>query len=144
MERTIEKAEEELDYEVLIPTYIPEGFELKNAVLEESLFIVTYASEDDSRFIELKQNQFVKGLNIERLLEYVENREDPYEEIQGLSYLQIDEFVGVYSDNKQLDALSYEFIPALPKNEVKWYPYYRMNSLRVEQEEFQKVVESLE
>ncbi|WP_047984372.1 hypothetical protein [Ornithinibacillus californiensis] len=71
-ENTIEKAVEELDYNALVPSYVPTGLELNDAVLEGELFIQSYSNEDESVFLEISQNQEAKGLNINRLLEFVE------------------------------------------------------------------------
>lgn len=143
-EGTIENAVEELDYDVLVPSFMASGLELDYAVLEEDLFVQNYANEDQSVFIEISQNQNTEGLNIDRLLEFLEKDIDPYEKIPGKSYLKIGDFIGEYDVYN--NSISYMFIPAIPRSEIgeDWYPFYRMTSVGVAEEEFQKVVQSLD
>ncbi|WP_157037604.1 hypothetical protein [Ornithinibacillus californiensis] len=58
--------------------------------------------------------------------------------------MQIGNFVGEYSVHN--DSISYMFIPSIPRTEIgeEWYPSYWITSVEVDEEEFQKVIQSLE
>ncbi|MBU8907520.1 hypothetical protein KH400_12970 [Desertibacillus haloalkaliphilus] len=140
------KAVEELEYDVLVPSYIPAEFELEQVIYEGDLFLLTYSNADNTSYVEISQRQYARALHSERLLEYTEKGVDPYEANPDLSYQMIDNFVGEYKLNDHVNGLnlSYEFIPAIPKTEIDWYPFYRIVSVGIDEEEFQKVIKSLE
>ncbi|UCZ51475.1 hypothetical protein LGQ02_11360 [Bacillus shivajii] len=143
-EDIITKAVEELDYDVLVPSYIPSELELEEVILEGDLFLLSYTNADNTAYIEITQRQFARALNTERLMQFTENGEDPYEAIPHLSYLVIDNFVGEYKVNENVDNVSYQFIPAIPRTDIDWYPFYWANSVGIDEEEFQKVINSLD
>jgi hypothetical protein len=141
---TLTKANEELEYDVLVPSYLPSGLKLEEEILEGDLFLLTYVNSDKSAFIEITQRQNVRGLNTESLIEFTKDGEDPYEAIPHLSYLEVGNFVGEYRVNANSDNLSYQFIPSIPRTEINSYPFYWINSVGIGEDEFQKVVKSLE
>lgn len=94
--------------------------------------------------VSINRTNITVVLNTERLLEFTETGEDPYEAIPHLSNLMIDNFVGEYKVNGKLENLSYLFIQAIPRTEIEWYPFYWVNSVGIIEEDFQKVIKLLE
>ncbi|MBB5171933.1 hypothetical protein [Texcoconibacillus texcoconensis] len=141
-EDVITKAVEELDYDVLVPSYIPAEFELEEVVFEGDLVLLSYTNADNSAYIEITQRQYASSLNTEKLLEFTETGDDPYEVIPHLSYLMVNNYVGEYKVNDNSDNISFQFIPA--SAEIDWHPFYWVNSVGIDEEEFQKVIKSLE
>ncbi|MCD8510185.1 MAG: hypothetical protein LRY73_10155 [Bacillus sp. (in: Bacteria)] len=143
-EDIIQKAKEELPMEIHLPSYLPDELELSRAIFEGDLLLLTYESEDTSTYIEFSQEPFNQRVNTQRLMEFVETGEDPYEEIPNFQLLEIGEFVGEYRLTPELNALAYVFVPLISRTDHQASPSYWIRSVGVEEEEFHKVIESLQ
>ena len=91
--------------------------------------------------VSINRTNITVVLNTERLLEFTETGEDPYEAIPHLSNLMIDNFVGEYKVNGKLENLSYLFIQAIPRTEIEWYAFCLVEAVGISEEECQEVME---
>lgn len=82
-EKVIKKAGKKLEYNALIPSYLPAELELEKVVLGET------------SLCKLTQMMIT----------------DPYETNPNFSYVMIENFVGEYKINSNLNSIDYQFIP---------------------------------
>ncbi|UCZ51542.1 hypothetical protein LGQ02_11730 [Bacillus shivajii] len=139
----IKQATEELDYDVLLPSYIPSKLELVEVTLEDDRLFLNYQDTEETTFIEFSQRQFARGIDTERFLEFTETGEDPYEKFPKLSYREIGNYVGEYEDREKIHRLSFMFIPSVPRSQIDNYPFYHIRAVGIDEEDFHKVVRSL-
>lgn len=138
----IKKAVNELDFKVLLPNYVPEELKPERPYFEDEIFILTYKNRGGSKYIEIIQDNCINGLNTHIVRDFVQTEEDPYKNLPNMSYVIIGEYVGVFSINDKLDNLNFVFIP-LSLSSENHYPFYMINSVGVDVEEFHEVIKSL-
>ncbi|WP_332697769.1 hypothetical protein [Halalkalibacter lacteus] len=141
-ENTINKAIVQVNYPILIPNYIPVEFELVKSELENEFFYLKYQNEEGSMRVELTQDSY-SNLNWDKLLEFVETEENPYDLSPFFSYEIIGQFVGEYSVTPSVNALHFTFIPITRRGEADSFPYYNISAVGLNEEEFQQIVQSL-
>ena len=145
-EDIINKAQEELPYEVLVPKYIPNGLGLSSMSslsLERDFLRLRYESEDIQTYFRFSQEPNRRlNPNPQHLIEDVEKGREPYDAIPDTELLVIEDFVGQFRRNG--DAISYKFFVNISNLEVDEYTRYEFYSVGISEEDFQKIISSLE
>ncbi|MCT8138496.1 hypothetical protein H1D32_12550 [Anaerobacillus sp. CMMVII] len=139
-EDIIDKAQEELPYEVLVPQYIPNGLGLSSMSslsLENYLLELRYEGEDIQTYFRFSQEPNRRlNPNPQNLIEDVEKGIDPYATTPDTELLVIENFVGQFRRNG--DTISYEFFMNIPNLEIAEYTRYEFYSVGLSEEDFQK------
>ncbi len=145
-ENIIDKAEKELPYEVLVPNYIPNGLGLSSMSsrsLENNYLELRYESEDIQTYFRFSQEPNRRlNPNPKKLIEDVEKGFDPYATTPDTELLVIDKFIGQFQ--RDGDTISYQFFVHIPNQNVNELIRYEFYSVGVSEEEFQKIISSLE
>ncbi len=142
-QQVIDDAIEDIEYHVLLPEYIPSDLKFKSVITDYNLFRISYENGDGTKRIHITQDDHTY-LNWERLLKFAETGENPYDKSPDFTYLKIGDFVGEYKKTPNKEFFQFSFIPIIPRDEISMYPYYRVVSVGLEENEFNKVIESLQ
>ncbi|WP_078553541.1 hypothetical protein [Bacillus alkalicellulosilyticus] len=142
-EKTIQSANEKLDFQIVLPSYIPSSLELSRANLDETILLLSYQNEDGTQYVEFIQDNLSNPLNIKALKNYIYDGEDPYQYVPFKSYLIIGDFVGEYKEIPHLNAFHYQFIPLMSQSYNEYQVYYSIYIVGLDVEEFHLIIESL-
>ncbi|RXJ04452.1 hypothetical protein DS745_03450 [Anaerobacillus alkaliphilus] len=144
-EDIIDKAQEELPYEVLVPKYLPNGLGLSSMSslsLEDEFLELRYESEDIQTYFRFSQQPNRRSNpNPENIIKNVEKGIDPYGTTPDTELLVIGDFVGQFRRNG--DTISYEFFMNIPNLEIEEYTRYEFYSVGLSEEDIHKVISSL-
>lgn len=97
-EATLNQAQRELPFDILISDPIPDDWELMESHFEDDLLVMIFESEEEDGQVEIVQDKNIQGLDLQHLREYVVGidqtikPDDEYEEI-----IEFDDFVGEIS-----------------------------------------------
>ncbi len=137
LEYSPEKIRDTADFQVLLPEYIPNGFEYERESISEDEVFISFLKEDKA--IDIHQEKFSTVTYQDSLMKYLETGEN----IEELNHeiLKVGDFIGLLSKSaKRSGVYDYRFVPKdVQHNNDSLYNL----QTNVTKEEFIKIVESL-
>ncbi|MDQ0257019.1 hypothetical protein J2S74_004464 [Evansella vedderi] len=142
---TLMQASRELPFPVLVPSNIPEEWEIAEIVYEDELLVISYLTENDHQ-VDLVQDRNIQGLNVAFLRDYMLTgtvNEQLY--MEGIEIKEISTFLGELTFFQQpVPTVQYTFVKKQDLfGSLERVPVYQVIGKEASFEDIKIVVDSL-